>query len=136
MHLNPINTFRLRPLGSGVTLHILGLSKNIIYSPIVVQYNSWLLCKLRGTQYTHFLTLGPEEGGRTRALWERIYRTTKQNSFVFLANNFISTNKKGKTKLCCLTIGWNKIVHHENKNILAEIHISLFSYFAGEVGKE
>ena len=71
----------------------------------------------------------------TRAIffWERILKTIKQrnnnfikNIFVFLLNNFIWTNKRGKTKLCFLPFGRNNFVHQENKNIIDKIVVSLF----------
>ena len=53
----------------------------------------------------------------------------KVNIFVFLVNNFISTNRKGSTKHNSPPIGLNKIDYQENKNILNETFVSLFSYF-------
>ena len=50
-----------------------------------------------------------------------------KNIIAILLNNFIWANRKGGTKLYYLTIGRNKIVHHEN--ILDEMCISLFSCF-------
>ena len=49
--------------------------------------------------------------------------------------NFISTNKKGETKLG-LPISRNKIVHQENNNILGEIIVSLFSCFYNPITGE
>ena len=44
-------------------------------------------------------------------------------------NNFISTNIKREKNLAPFSIGRNKIVHQENKNILGEIIVSFFSCF-------
>ena len=60
-------------------------------------------------------------------------KTTKQDFhqgyFVFLMNNFNTTNRK-EVKFCfCLPIGPNKIVQQENNDIFGEILGSLSSVF-------
>jgi len=64
-----------------------------------------------------------------------LHRETPGSGFkkqVFLLNNFIWANRKGETKLYFLPIGRNKIIGNtrENKNILDEILVSLFSCFS------
>ena len=68
---------------------------------------------------------------------ERILKTRKQrnknfikNIFVFLTNNFITTNEKEAKFYFSLHIGQNKIVKKENNNFLGEILVSSFSCFS------
>ena len=57
-----------------------------------------------------------------------------KNIIVFLMENFISTNRKGETKLSSLPIGRNKI--KKNNNILCEIIVSLFTCFVNPFPKK
>ena len=65
----------------------------------------------------------------------KIYKTRKQRSnnftkniIVFLMNNFISTNRKGETKLSSLPIG-----HQENKKKLVKLLFSCFVLLPGKL---
>jgi len=56
-------------------------------------------------------------------------KKTKKHIIVFLLNNFIWTNIYIETIFYFLPNGRNKIIRQENKNILNEIIVSLFSCF-------
>ena len=71
---------------------------------------------------------GRSERGGGKQIKQR-KKNSNKNIFVLFVDNFISTKRKGVKFCFSPPIGWNKIDHQENKNILGEILVSLFSSF-------